>query len=175
MRRHMRALSVFLLLLSAASAQERAGEEAHPFSVTLYDLRRAQYVCTILTEDGHLRREVTSISSATGQVGRPDIFEGAASDNDIQRVRSLVTDPAFQNATQSNPKGMALAPPPGRIFVAEPVLSGKKQTVVFVDATGQVPPPGYILGLLSFAQDVRDRKLPRLKGAKPLCRKLSQH
>lgn len=125
------------------------------------------YKCTVLTEDGRLRYEVS-----TG--GKPTLFEGTASDDDVTRLRELVNGPNFQSAMQyQNQKVkkhgiIAMAPPSGRLITVEVKnVDGKVQTIAY----GGGGVPSSLAGLISFTADVSNRNLPKVEGkTESLCR-----
>jgi hypothetical protein len=136
-------------------------------------MRSSKYACTVLTQDGQLRREVTAIER--GQIGRPDVFQGAASEDDVKHVRTLLSESDFRAATRNASAGLSMVSPTGRILAVEANLDGKLQSVVFADHTGTTPIPSYLLGVVSFAEDVKSRKLPKIKAkVDSMCRALSQ-
>jgi hypothetical protein len=145
------------------------------FVVRIVELRSSKYTCTVMGQDGRLRREVTSI--AVGQTGRPEVFEGAVSEHDVERLKSLIADPDFQTASQQNRSGITVVPPDGRILIVEANLGNKEpQRVAFGDPNGKATTPPYLVGFLSFADEVKDRKLPKLKGKiEPMCKAPSHH
>jgi len=166
-----RCCSLVILLCAAFGA---AQEKSHPVLVQITELRPSNYTCTVVTEDNLVRREVQSI--VRGQVSRPEIFEGNVSADDIQLLTKLVNSPDFREAARNNPAGTTVVSPTGRILAVEVNLGSELERVAFADGTGTMPTPPYLLGLVSFADDVENRKLPKVKGkVARMCRPLSQH
>lgn len=122
----------------------------------------------MLTENGRLRYEVTSAG------GKPTLFEGTASDDNVTRLRELINDPNLQSAMQhqnqkfKNHGIIAIAPLAGRLIAVEVKnVDGKLQTVAF----GGTDVPSYLAGLISFTTDVSNRNLPNVQGnTESLCR-----
>jgi hypothetical protein len=112
-----------------------------------------------------------------GQTGQPEIFEGVAAEHDIERMKSLVADPDFQVASRQNKPGQTMVSPEGWIVSVETTLGNEhRQTVAFGDPYGKTSAPGYLTGFLTFADEVKDRKLPKLKDkVDPMCKPLSHH
>jgi hypothetical protein len=142
--------------------------------VRIAELSSAKYTCTVLTQDGRLRREVTTLFR--GQADRPDVFEGVASDEDMKRLKTLVAQNEFAAATRNHQPGMTMVSPTGRILTVEANFDGTLKTVSFADNTGRTPIPPYLVELSLFADDVKTRNLPKLKGKiQSICRPLSHH
>ena len=98
-----------------------------------------------------------------------------ASEDDVKRLKELVGDENFQTASQQNKPGLTMVSPEGRILAVEVNLSNKLQTVAFGDTTGKAATPSYLVGFVSFADEVKGRNLPKIKGkVEPMCRPLSR-
>jgi hypothetical protein len=169
MARSRRSQLLPLLLLCAVPSVAQT-----TFLVRITELRSSKYTCKVIADNGKLRREVMSV--ATGQ-SHPEIFEGVASEHDLERIKSLIADPDFQTASRQNKPGLTMVSPEGRIISVEATLgNGHQQTVAFDDPYGKTSTPGYLTGFLTFAEEVKDRKLPKVKGnVGPMCMPLSHH
>lgn len=142
-----------------------AQEKPPSFLIRIADIslknHSLMYNCTVLTEDGRLRFEVSPAG------GKPTLFEGTASDDDVTRLRELVNDPTFQSAMQhqnqnfKNHRPITVAPLEGRLIAVEVKnVDGKLQTITF----GGTDVPSYLAGLISFATDVSNRNLAKVQG-----------
>jgi hypothetical protein len=158
----------FLLCAVMSSAQEKSPS----FLIRIFDIscKNHSYIssCTVLTEDGRLRYEVSPVG------GKPTLFEGTASDDDVTRLRELVNDANFQSAMQyqnqkfKHHRRIGIVPLGTRVIAVEVKnVDGKLQTVSFAGTDV----PSYLAGLISFTTDVSNRNLPNLQGkTEPLCR-----
>lgn len=163
----------FLLLLLLCAVMSSAQEKPPSFLIRITDFSgekpSSTYNCTVLTEDGRLRYEVSSPAGA-----KPTLFEGTASDDDVIRLKELVNDPNFQSAMQyqnqkfKNHSIIAMAPPRGRLIAIEVKnADGKLQTLAF----GGTGVPSALAGLISFTNDVSHRNLSKVEGqTESLCR-----
>jgi hypothetical protein len=137
-------MSALLLWAVGAMAQT-------DFAVRIIELSSSTYTCTAVTQDGRLRREVTSTSM--GQTSSPEIFEGLASEDDRARLKSLIADPDFQAASRQNKPGLSMASPQGRIVAVEASFAdNREETVAFSDAYGKTSAPACLARFLSFAE-----------------------
>src|SRR5579864_6984631 len=153
---------LFLLLCAVMSS---AQEKPPSFLIRITDFsgeKPSSYNCTVLTEDGRLRYEVSSPAGA-----QPTLFEGTASDDDVMRLRELVNDPNFQSAMQyqnqkfKNHRRITIAPLEGRLIAVDvKSADGKLQTLVF----GGTRVPSALAGLISFTTDVSSRNLSKVEG-----------
>ncbi len=165
-----RLLAVLLLWASCGMTQDKSDA----LVVRISELRSSKYVCTVVTQEGHVRREVWSIDR--GQTGRPEVFEGIASQEDMKLVRALASEPDFVTATKHNAPGMTMVFPEGRMLTVEAGSGDTPRTASFADPTGRTALPPYLAGFLSFSEDVKSRNLPKLKGkVETMCRSLSMH
>ena len=153
-----------LLLLCALTAKAQTA-----FVVRITELRSSTYTCTAVMQDGRLRREIAHVEM--GHFGHPEIFEGATLEHDLERINSLTADPDFQAASQRANPELKLASTDGRIFGIEVGMGNDHPKIVaFADPYGKAVTPAYLAGFLSFADDVKDRNLPKLKGkVEPVC------
>ncbi|HTA24171.1 MAG TPA: hypothetical protein VK763_11600 [Terriglobales bacterium] len=129
--------------------------------VRINELNNSVRGCTVITQDGRLRREVIPIVG-----GRREMFEGSASDADVQRIKKDVTHPDFATAANrvNRQPGAMLSARDGRIVEVEVNPESEREVVLFVDAEGTKPTPSYLVDLVSFAKEAKDRKLPKLTG-----------
>jgi hypothetical protein len=164
----------FSLVLLVCAGSAAAQEMSASFLIRITEFGSSKYSCTVLAQDGRLRREVRSIDRRSPS--RPDVPEGAASEDDVNHAKALIGDPDFQNATHHNPPGLTMVPPEGRFLTVEVNLDNKPQTVIFADRNGGTVAPSYLVGFLSFADDVRRRNMPKIHGkVETMCRRLSEH
>ncbi len=156
---------VFLLCIAGGLAQEKSPS----FMVRTVELRDWKYTCTVLTEDGRLRREVSRINQ--GHAGRADVFEGIASKEDMEQVKALINDPNFQSEARNHKPRITIAE---RTFTVEADLHSELLTVTFADRGGKGAPPPYIMGFLRFSDEVANRNLPKVSGkVEMMCRPLT--
>lgn len=156
-------LSIFLLLCSSAFAQT-----PNHFLLQITDMRTNRYVCTALTEDGLLRREVTEIE--IGRINSPQIYEAPASDEDKKKVHDLVTNPSFQAAAQQNVVIRSEVTLDGKIITVWANVDGELKIASYSDHVGQASAPDYLKPFEAFEDEVKHRKMPKLKGkAEPIC------
>jgi hypothetical protein len=149
-------LAVFLLVNLLASAQEKPS-----VMVRINEVSKSVRTCTVVTQDARLRREVIPIVA-----GRREVFEGSASDADVQRIKKAVTQPDFRaaaNRAKGQP-GVMVSARDGRIVEVEANPEGEREIVRFVDAEGTKSTPSYLVDLVSFAKEVGSRRLPKLTG-----------
>jgi len=145
-----------------------SGTAQTSFMVRIRDLQFSKHVCTVVNTNGTLRREVTSIEM--GGITTPQVFAGTASEDDIKRLKELVLAPDFQAAARRNEREFMIQGQ-GQIISVETTVADSLQTVVFADTKGQTSAPSYLAGFLSFADEVRHRKLSKVKGrVEPMCR-----
>ena len=120
-----------MVCAGSAAAQDKSAS----FLIRITELGSSKYSCTVLAQDGRLRREVRPIDR--GNPCRPDVSEGSASEGDVNHGKALISDPDFQNATHHNPPGLTMIPSEGRILTIEVNLDNKPQTVIFADRDGK--------------------------------------
>jgi hypothetical protein len=157
----------FILLFGGRGAGD---DKAPEFMVRIRHLAFSKYNCTVLAQDGRLRREVTSFDRT-----RADVYEGMASEDDVKHLKELAGAADFQTASQQKYSGLTMLSPEGRMLVVEVNLGNRPQAVAFADATGKAAIPFYLAGFLSFADEVKGRNLPKIKGkVETMCRPLTR-
>jgi hypothetical protein len=151
-----RLLIAFPLLSASIVAQDKPS-----VMIRINEVNMSARNCTVVMQDGRLRREVIPIVG-----GRREVFEGLASGDDAQRIKKAVAQPDFMAATnRANAKpGVMVSARDGRIVEVEVNPEGEREIVLFVDAEGTKPTPSYLVDLVSFVNEVKNRRLPRLKG-----------
>lgn len=148
-------------------------EKAVPYTVRINRVVKSESTCTVVTQNGRVRREVRHLLSG-GVVGKANMFEGIASAEDIRHVQELLAQPEFQEATKHHTPGVAIGAPGGQMIVVETELGNKPEYVAFVDSTGRTAIPPYLAGFVSFSDEITSRHLPKLTGkVQSLCKKLS--
>jgi hypothetical protein len=165
--------AVLVLLLIAPVRSALSQDAPAPFTMRIMDRGHSRYTCTVITQT-RLRREVSLIADNSPK--KTEVFEGAASDVDVSRAHALATDPAFLAAAQT-PRSIQTAdgymtPQPGEVvawgrdnrFINLIVDEGGKQRVLNAIVSGQGRAPAYVKGFISFADDLKKRKMNKVPG-----------